>query len=250
MQLLQAGVRRASDARSRPRKVVVPIVCLREAEVAAELPASAQARDAMRRGVSGGMTEQPRDAYQDCCRAGRAAIARAIERQCTRKQLRALMAVIAFTAMYSRLRDEVYVNDLAEFANLHIVDARRALRELAKLEVIEYVGRRNARSTVGLVAVSQLRGDSAHVRDRLRGDTAHGLRGEDAAVLRGDPAHGLRGGRASVTEKSSEKVSEWVANVGVHYAHDRDAFAEEACGALKIDATAAETLRLSVTGEA
>jgi hypothetical protein len=149
------------------------------------------------------MANRPeRDSYEECGRAGRHALARAYEAECTRKQLRALGAVIALTVLYSRLWDWIYVAQIADYAQLHIVDARAALRQLRNLGIIVYEGKRNARSRIGLPLVEK-RGDFASLEQFLSSEK----RGEPASLKRGDTAS-KRSGNASETEKYSEEDSE------------------------------------------
>jgi hypothetical protein len=148
--------------------------------------------------------EQPRarDLYAVVGTAIRQAIARAHAAQCTRKELRALNAVVSLVASYSRLEDRIAVADVADVARLHIVDARAALRSLRDKGVIVYEGKRSGLSRIGLPPPTgpDIRGDSASLGgDDLRGDSA-----STREAIRGSE----RSGFASPTEKTSEKTSE------------------------------------------
>ncbi len=58
--------------------------------------------------------------------------------RCTKQQLRALQAVVSYTAMYSKLGDHVALRQLAEDANLDVRDTSKALKALREAGLIEY----------------------------------------------------------------------------------------------------------------
>jgi hypothetical protein len=134
-----------------------------------------------------------RDTYADVGAALRRTVRQAVEVGCTRKELRALLGVFELTASYSRLEDRLYVQQLADVADLHIVDARASLRSLRDKGVIVFEGKRGARSLIGL------RGEPASFSSTLRGEPA-----SYKEAIRG----GERSRIASRTEKVPEETSE------------------------------------------
>jgi hypothetical protein len=115
----------------------------------------------------------PRDAYVDVGRAIRQAIARAaVATDLSRAHHRTLEAVIAVVSSYSRLTDDVFVDQLAELAHLHPETVKTSLRGLRDLGVVVYRGGqgRGRPSLVGLPAAPEKQSRSG-VAVALRGSS-------------------------------------------------------------------------------
>lgn len=183
----------------------------------------------------------------------RVAIARAndVRPRLKARERAVLDAVLVLTASYSRLADDVYVADVAALAGVHERTARDALLRLRNESVIEWEPRRGqgTRSPLRLPLTGP---QDARYSQSVTGSQSPGVTGSQSLRLTG--SQDARRPR-STSEKSFRDASAavdddrrqaWIENVGAHYAHDPDAFRDEASRALKIDAAEAEQLRLQL----
>lgn len=147
-----------------------------------------------------------RDAFAECCAAARAAIAGATV-DCSRFELRVLLAVLSLTALYSRLEDRVALVQVAAIAYGIPVDSvqgfqrdrtAKALRSLAQRGVLEY------EPGTGRHALATLRlPETRHEGYRVEAETQVDSVAETQVDSVAKPS--TLGGHS---EKVSEKVSE------------------------------------------
>lgn len=98
-----------------------------------------------------------RESYTDVGRAMRVAIDRAAEAEVPRACHVTLEAVFALVASYSRLEDDISIEQLARAARLHPKTVERALHRLRDLGIVDYVGGRGRSnvSRIGLPPVEE-----------------------------------------------------------------------------------------------
>jgi hypothetical protein len=120
-----------------------------------------------------------------------------------------------------------------EAAGFLVVTRRRGARGFGYMATIPHTG-----AGYGDAAESRS-AHSTHSPARRRGINPAKRAGFDASSVRDDPAS--RRGIAS-----AGTLREWMDNIGIHYAHDADVFAEESRSALGIDAERAECERLDL----
>jgi hypothetical protein len=127
-------------------------------------------------------------------RAAQASMARALDANCTPRQLRVLMAVIHFTALFNRLEDRVSLGQLAEVARISGKDERDTekrvaadLRRLAKIGCVTYKpgGGRHFVSTVGLPAPTETGVAADPLSSREKGVETDPKRGSKPALKGG-----------------------------------------------------------------
>lgn len=161
-----------------------------------------------------------RDAIADVGRALRPVLDAAAATNLTPRQYRVLMAVIRFTAAYSKLSDEVSLSQLEDCTHLERRHLRRTLHELGALGLIDYEpgespkGRRRKVSRVGLPrlgadTIPRLQGaEVVPLSDVDRGPTGTPTGGRPEP--RPGAGSGAKQGAGSgpPSEELSEKVSE------------------------------------------
>ena len=79
-----------------------------------------------------------RDSYEEAGRTARAALEAAGAAKCSASEFRVLAGVIGAISTYSRVRDDVYLDDIAKLAGVQADHVGRRLRSLADREVIAY----------------------------------------------------------------------------------------------------------------
>lgn len=100
------------------------------------------------------MSGRSRDAFEDVGRAIRLALERAAAARLPRSSHLTLEAIVAVVGSYSRLEDNVSVDQLARFSGLHPKTVEKALRQLRDLGIATYRGGRGRGnvSTIGFPA--------------------------------------------------------------------------------------------------
>ena len=159
-----------------------------------------------------------RDDYVECCAAARQAFERAAEHRpskraarLTLEHYRVLTAVVSMTALWSKLSDSAYTEEVAELAGLHVKNAQQRLRELNQLGIIVYRGARG-RGKRSFIALPEKEAGQAPDPALNNGAVAAPLpvsKGEPITVERGSRLRS-KGGAAigSPTEKTEKNRAE------------------------------------------